>query len=393
MVHRPTARQGAESASSLTARGCQLRRERLWKHQPGAGKTAALILTSPESLVYFANYCPSPFVFNSVESAAALVLLPDISILIGDNLVQKFLDRSYVDDVECLEWYTGKKTAPPRHLGIAKAVREQLPSRVSGVIGTESSPVYDLGPAEWISLDSTIRDLRRSKDPDELAVIRRSVQAGEAGHAAALARIEPGMTELDAYLIVLDAATRAAGKPVVVYGDFASGPRCASERGGPPSDRVIARGDLFLLDFSVVVNGYRADFANTFLVGSEPAPKHNDLYEICMGALAAGEALLRPGVAARQVDAAIRGHFAALGVVQHYPSQSHSGHGLGLGHPEPPFLVTESTEILQPHDVVTLEPGLYVPGGAGMRFERNYHIDDSSRGHELLTRHRLGLTP
>ena len=96
----------------------------------------ALVVTSPESLVYFANYVPSPFVFNTVESAAALVLLPDRSILIGDNLLQRFLDRSFADEVICLEWYTGKKSAPPRRLGLAEAVREQLPSRTNCLIGS-----------------------------------------------------------------------------------------------------------------------------------------------------------------------------------------------------------------------------------------------------------------
>jgi len=153
---------------------------------------------------------------------------------------------------------------------------------------------------------------------------------------------------------------------------------------------VIERGDLFLLDFSVVVNGYRSDFANTFVVGAKPTPRQNELYEICMGALEAGAALLRRGVEAKEVDAALRGHFASLGVDPYFPS--HSGHGLGLGHPEPPYVVSESTDTLEPHDVVALEPGLYVPGVGGMRFERNYCIDDSSRGHEVLTRHRLGLT-
>src|SRR3954453_16135157 len=114
-----------ESASSLTAMGCAKRRERLWKYVGDADGAGALVITSPESLVYYANYAPSPFVFNTVESAAALVLLPEKSILIGDNLLRPFLDRSFVDEVVCLEWYTGKKSAPPRRLGLAEAVREQ----------------------------------------------------------------------------------------------------------------------------------------------------------------------------------------------------------------------------------------------------------------------------
>jgi len=87
--------------------------------------------------------------------------------------------------------------------------------------------------------------------------------------------------------------------------------------------------------------------------------------------------------------AAVRGHFAANGLVGHFPS--HSGLGLGLGHPEPPYLVPESIETLQAHDVVALEPGLYLPGVGGMRFERNYLTTDC--GHETLTRRQLALTP
>src|SRR5208282_4238792 len=128
------------------------------------------------------------------------------------------------------------------------------------------------------------------------------------------------------------------------------------------------RGDLFLLDFSVVVDGYRADFTNTFVVGDEPTPRQFELYEICMEALAAGEALLCPDVPAAQVDAVVR-HFAANGLDGHFPS--HTGHGPGLGHPEPPYLVPESIDTLQAHDMVALEPGLFLPGVGGMRFKRD----------------------
>src|SRR5208337_2944498 len=60
-------------------------------------------------------------------------------------------------------------------------------------------------------------------------------------------------------------------------------------------------------------------------------------------------------------------------------------------HPQPPYLVPESIDTLQAHDVVALEPGLFLPAVGGMRFERNYLITDC--GHEMLTRHQLGLTP
>ncbi len=198
------------------------------------------------------------------------------------------------------------------------------------------------------------------------------MRAGEAAQAAALAEVRPGMTELDACLIVHRAAGAALGDPAIVYGDFASGPRCEREKGGPPTSRIIEPGDLLLLDFSVIVYGYRGDFTNTFAVGGGPTARQRALFDACLGALRAGEARLKPGTAARDVDAAVRGHFASLGLDHAFTS--HSGHGLGLGHPEPPYFVPESTDSLVEGDVVALEPGLYIVGEGGMRFERNYVI-------------------
>ena len=103
----------------------------------------------------------------------------------------------------------------------------------------------------------------------------------------------------------------------------------------------------------------------------------------------AGEARLKPGVPGRDVDAAVRGHFATLGLDHAFTS--HSGHGLGLGHPEPPYFVPESTDTLVEGDVVAIEPGLYIDGVGGMRFEHNYLV--TANGFERLTNHRLTLEP
>lgn len=373
----------------LTSEGCRTRRNRLWEAVPE--DVEALIVTAPESLIYLANFAPSPFVFNTVESAGALVIYRDRSVLFADNLLRTPLDRSHADEVIALEWYTGKKSAPPRRHQLAEAIKDRVPSGTGHRVGVESFGLgaSGLGGDSTFVLDPVIRELRRTKDPDEITLIRTSVRAGEAAHTAAMARVEPAMTELDAFLIVQEAAMRACGEQVPVYGDFASGPRIATDRGGPPTLRKIEKGDLLLLDFSVVVHGYRADFTNTFVVDAEPSPRQVEMYQICMGAMEAGESLLRPGRPAREIDSAVRGHFASHAMEAYFPS--HSGHGLGLGHPEPPYLVRESDEILQTGDVVALEPGLYLPGVGGMRFERNYLI--TGMGHELLTRHRLGLTP
>ncbi len=369
---------------------------RLWGALPAA--CDVLVVGDPSHLVYFANYAPSPFVFRTVESGALLLLEPGRATLVADNLLEPFLDRAHVDEVLAPVWYEGKRSTRHRRGQLVESALGRLgsiPARHVGIerSGVPSGVIEGLRAAqpgiEVIDLDPVIRPLRRSKDSDEIEVLGHSMRAGEAAHATALAQVRPGMTELDAFLIVQRAAIEALGEAAIVYGDFCSGPRCERERGGPPTSRVIEPGDLLLLDFSVVVSGYRGDFTNTFAVGAGPTPRQRALFDACVGALHAGEASLKPGTPAREIDAAVRRHFAALGLEHAF--LSHSGHGLGLGHPEPPYFVPESTDTLQAGDVVALEPGLYIEGVGGMRFERNYLVKDE--GIQTLSNHEIRIAP
>lgn len=380
----------------LTPEGCAARRERLWASLPQP--CDAIVLADPKSLIYFADFALDPFVFRSVDAAALLVLTPGRAVLVSDRNVRAPLDAARVDDVVAPAWYDGRHAAPHRKETFVSTVLDVVGRTAGTRWGVEWGDVpggvtrgLAVGRAglHWADVSNQVRSLRRSKDPDEMALMRRSVAAGEAGHRAALERIEPGMTELQAYQVVVEAATEAAGMQVPIYGDFVSGPRCATERGGPPSARVIQPGDLMLVDYSVVVHGYRADFTNTFAVGGPPSDDQRRLFAACMKALEAGEAMLRPGTTGREVDTAVKTAFARHGLEHAFPT--HSGHGLGLSHPEPPYLVAESDEALVEGDVVALEPGLYVEGVGGMRFEHNYRI--TADGPERLTNQRLTLEP
>jgi Xaa-Pro aminopeptidase len=355
-----------------------------------------LIVGDQSHLNYFAGYAPSPFVFRTVESAALLLLQPGSSILVADDMLGPFVDQSFVDERFAPVWYDGKHSAPYRRGQLVESALTRL-GRIPGTrIGVELSSV----PAglveglrgtrrnlEIVDIGPLMRPLRRKKDADEIALLRRSMEAGEAGLAAAHEKVRPGMSELDVFLIVQNAAMSVLGEQVIVYGDFPTGPRCARDKGGPPTSRKIEAGDLILIDFSVVVSGYRGDFTNTFAVGGGATPRQRELFAACSGALRAGEASLKPGTPARGVDAAVRGHFASLGLDRYFPT--HSGHGLGLGHPEPPYFVPESSDTLEAGDVVALEPGLYVEGVGGMRYERNYLI--TSSGPETLSNHQITI--
>jgi Xaa-Pro aminopeptidase len=378
----------------LTAAGCAARRERLWGALPS--ECDVLIVGDPSHLVYFAGYLPSPFVFRTVESGALLLLERGRATLVSDDMMGPYLEQTHVDERFAPTWYDGEHSAPYRRGQLVRSALDRLAKVPCRRVGVELScvpagviegiraarsglDVVDIGPL--------MRPLRRSKDPDEVEALKRSMRAGEAAQAAALAEIRPGMTELDAYFVVNRAASEALGEQAIIYGDFASGPRCEREKGGPPTTRRIDKGDLLLLDFSVVVSGYRSDFTNTFAVGGGPTARQLELFAACLEAIRAGEAMLNPGTPAREVDAAVRGHFASLGLDHAFTS--HSGHGIGLGHPEPPYFVPHSTDTVVSGDVVALEPGLYIEGEGGMRYERNYLITPD--GFETLSNHELRI--
>lgn len=379
---------------NLTAQGCRARRQRLASSL--AAGPELQIVADPQFQSSLANYYASPFSFRSSNASALLLVEPDGSgALVVDGNSRPFADDAHVERVVEGPWYDGQRTAAPRRDRLVEIALQTLADRRLEHIGVDAScapfgliealqrrsqglRISDIGP--------DLHRLKRRKDDDELALIEASVRAAEAGLQAARDKVRPGLSEQDVYRLVADAAQRELGQPALVYGDFVSGPRCEAG-GGPPSDRAIERGDLVLLDFSVVVRGYRGDLAATFRCGAPPTPEQERLATACHAALAAGEALLAPGRPAREVDSAVRAALAVHHLERHF--RSHSGHGLGLGHPDPPYLVRDSVDVLAERDVVALEPGVYIPGVAGMRFEHNYVI--TADGCRRLSGHRTDL--
>jgi Xaa-Pro aminopeptidase len=367
----------------LTKAGCAQRRERLWESLPSP--CDLLLIADPAHLIYLAGYAPSPFEFRGNESAALLILQPDRATLVGDNVLQAYLDAAHVDAVVAPTWYDGKRSAPHRRANlVGRRLGVETASVPAGLIEELRQERPEIEP---LPIDRVIRYLRRAKDPDEIETLRRSMRAIDAAAAAMRDGLQPGMTELDAFEIARRAASDALGTASRVYGDFVVDPTPPNRRGGRATTKVIRPGDLFLADFSVVVDGYRGDIATTWAVGSGPTAEQARLEEAVLAALAAGERMLRPDAACRAIDAAIREELDARGLGAYFTS--HSGHGLGLGHPEPPYITRESGDLLARGDVVTLEPSLFVPDVGGLRFEHNYLI--TPEGAERLTTHRTAL--
>ncbi|MFO0936257.1 MAG: Xaa-Pro peptidase family protein [Gemmataceae bacterium] len=357
----------------LTAEGCRTRRQRLLDRLT---PSKTLVLADNLHLRYFANAYVDPFSLGA-DFGGLLAIEPDgKTTLYHDHRVSKSIEAALVDERKSLPWYDGQTPGHGPRRMVLRPTLEQLGGRIHDCICDPDSP----------RLFDVVSTMRRAKDADEVALLKRCCEIAEAGFAWARANVKAGMTELDVYEAIFSACSTAAGKAVIVYGDFAVSPGSA-KRGGPPTGKVLQNGETLILDYSVILQGYRSDFTNTLVVGGQPTAPQQQLMTLSQQAMASGEAMLKAGRTCQAVYDAVAGVFNSAGFGANFPH--HAGHGLGLQHPEAPFFVKHSQETLMAGDVVTLEPGLYVDGVGGVRIEHNYLITPT--GYERLSNHVISL--
>jgi Xaa-Pro aminopeptidase len=377
----------------LDAEGCAGRRARLLERL--GGEETLVLVCSKRHVYYLTGYWAS---LNSLtaDAPAWLLIRPSgRSVLLVDDKQGAARSQAHVDDVETFPYYGLSTPARNRWAGLNALLGETL-KRGGGSAECVACEM-ELTPAGVVealteaglprpSVDATpvLEAMRRVKDADELALIRRCVGVVEAVHAASREVLAPGMTELELYGELEKAALRAAGEPVVMRCDVAGSPR---PKGTPPLGLTLESGMLAILDIFPVLRGYRADFTNTLAVGGKPSGRQEELMALCREAMAAGEAMLRAGTRACDVYAAVRSVFEEAGEADLFPH--HAGHGLGLDHPEAPFLIPLDTEPLAEGAVMAMEPGLYDPEAGGVRIENNYLI--TAGGFERLSDHEIGL--
>jgi Xaa-Pro aminopeptidase len=145
----------------------------------------------------------------------------------------------------------------------------------------------------------------------------------------------------------------------------ASGPHSAMPH-ARPTERVVTAGDLVVIDFGAIVDGYRSDMTRTFAIG-EPSPGHKKLIDAVAAAQRSGVAAVVAGATGGSVDAAARNSLVGAGFGEAFLHST--GHGVGLDIHEAPWAAAGATDILADGTIVTVEPGAYFAGDAGVRIE------------------------
>jgi Xaa-Pro aminopeptidase len=231
------------------------------------------------------------------------------------------------------------------------AERDDLADRLVGV---------DLAATKGV-----VEDLRRHKDEEEVALLREAVRIADETFEWVLERLEPGRSEREIAL-ALEIRMRERGADEASFRPIVGSGPLSSHIHHTPSDRLLERGDLVLLDFGARWRGYCSDLTRTVVLG--PArDEHLETYDLVLEAQRRGIEAVAVGAAGVRVDAAARDVIAAAG---HEAAFGHGlGHGVGLDIHEAPRLAKTSEDELRAGDVVTVEPGVYRVGQGGIRIE------------------------
>lgn len=321
----------------------------------------ALLVTDPRNIAYLTGF----------SGSGGAVLLGDDgeAVLCTDSryelqIVEQAPDVGHVISREYVPGVLGRRRGPADaplaveadHLTLAAAAALRRDLSEAGA-----------GGATVVETSGLVEEVRRAKDAGELELVARACRVADEAwtHLLTAGLIAPGRSERDV-AADLEHAMRRAGSDGTAFDTIvASGPNGALPH-HVPGDRLLAEGDLVVVDFGATVGGYASDCTRTVALGAAP-DRLLEAYDLVLRAQLAGVAAVRPGLPCAELDAVSRDLIAAAGFGEYF---GHSlGHGVGLDVHEAPAVSSRSTSTLSDGDVITVEPGVYLPGLGGIRIE------------------------
>jgi Xaa-Pro aminopeptidase len=220
--------------------------------------------------------------------------------------------------------------------------------------------------AETVPTSGEVEALRELKDEGEIDRMARAAAIADAALGEVLPLLSEGVTETE-FGLALDTAMRRGGAEGTAFETIvAAGPNSAKPH-HRPTERPIAPGDPVVVDFGATFEGYRSDMTRTFCVGGEPEGELARVFAVVRESQAQGVKAVGPGVGAKEVDDVCRTVISDAGWAERF--EHGTGHGVGLDIHEAPTVGPLGTAILAPGMIVTVEPGVYLPGTGGVRIE------------------------
>ena len=346
------------------------RRQKRFQQTLGEQKLDGFVVTHAANLRYLCGYTGS----NGL-------------LLFLDGRRVFFTDGRYTEQAR--EEVKGARVVIPRGALLAGAAK-LLEKSGSAAIGFEADLTTVAAAAQmrrvvqkrirWKTTSGLIMRQRMIKDADELKLIRQAVALGAKVYEEAARFIRPGVTEVEV-AGKLEFAARQSGADGMSFETIVAAGKRGALPHGKASVQAIPKHGFVVVDSGVILRGYCSDMTRTVHVG-RIGRVEREWYTAVLEAQLVGIAAVRPGVTAGEVDEAARDVLRQAKLDKYFTHST--GHGVGLEIHEPPRLGSKRTERLQSGMVVTIEPGIYVPGTGGIRIEDMVGVTET--GCEVLTR-------
>jgi Xaa-Pro aminopeptidase len=307
----------------------------------------------------------------------------DARLLLTPNCRYIFTDSRYFEQVrrECPDWELVKSRPP----GLEEL---QKVSSTLNRIGVESHVIsYNSYcqleqslPNKLIPLTNEVERLRQVKDENELQMMRKAARIGdEVFSELCRYKIAPGISERElaseiVYFLRNKGCDNEAFATIALAGENAALPH------GQPGELRLKSGDMLTLDFGGFYSGYAADMTRTVAI-TEALPEFQSRYRAVLEAQKLGVSLVKAGAVCREIDAAVRNCLQGYELADYF--QHGTGHSLGLEIHEAPAISPRSDAVLEENMVVTVEPGIYIPGWGGIRIEDTVIVKNG--GCEVIT--------
>ncbi|MBR3818642.1 MAG: aminopeptidase P family protein [Clostridia bacterium] len=333
------------------------------------GKNEAFLITSEENMRYITGFPHS-----------------EGRVFITENEALFFVDSRYIEAVtkSVTSCEVVLMTSFHKQLGeyIEKLGVKTVFTEAEGISVADFSALCKNIPCEVKAekTDELLTSLRRKKSEEEKHKILRAQAIAEKAFDHILRFIKEGVTEREIAL-ELDFFMLKNGAECVSFDTIAVSGKNTSLPHGVPSDKKVASGDFITMDYGAVVDGYHSDMTRTVAVG-EISSKQIEVYETVLKAQKKCLEVLKAGISGFDADKAARDIIADAGYGEFFGHGT--GHGVGLQIHEAPRLSPKSKQILEIGDVVTVEPGIYIPDNFGVRIEDMAIITEN--GFENLTK-------
>lgn len=339
----------------------------------------ALLVTQPENRRYLSGYSARD---HSIQETAGVLLIP----MVGSPFL--LTDSRFLLQAE-RETEGFQIKLYPR--GLLNLLERLLPTLKIRKLAFESHSMVHLQAerlrrmaekigVKLVSVTDLVEQQRIRKTDEEIGTLRDAVLLNEHVFQQVYSTLSSGMREVEVALAI-EAKMRELGaegpcfETIVAFGANGANPHAV------PGNRCLKNGDIVLIDMGLSLNGYCSDITRTSFFGS-PDPIFLERLRIVRKAQLAGIKAVRPGASCREVDLAARRVIKKAGYGKYF---GHSlGHGVGLNVHEEPRLSSRSRRKLSPGMVVTVEPGIYIPGWGGIRLENMVVVCEN--GHEVLNR-------